>query len=111
MHNGRNWIAVLAVAVLALSAPALARDLSVVSWGGAYQDAQRDVYFKPFMEKSKIPMTEENWDGGVGTLRAKIQGGNNNWDVVQVESEELLLGCEEGLYEKKIGRASCRERV
>ena len=45
-------------------------------------------------------MTEENWDGGVGTLRAKIQGGNNNWDVVQVESEELLLGCEEGLYEK-----------
>ena len=45
-------------------------------------------------------MAEENWDGGVGTLRAKIQGGNNNWDVVQVESEELLLGCEEGLYEK-----------
>ena len=37
--------------------------------------------------------------GGVGTLRAKIQGGNNNWDVVQVESEELLLGCEEGLFE------------
>ena len=79
---------------------ALARDLTVVSWGGAYQDAQREVYFKPFMDKTKIKMTEENWDGGVGTLRAKIQGGNNNWDVVQVESEELLLGCEEGLYEK-----------
>src|SRR5262249_4989149 len=24
----------------------------------------------------------------------------NTWDVVQVESEELLIGCEEGLYEK-----------
>jgi putative spermidine/putrescine transport system substrate-binding protein len=67
-------------------ATALARDLAVVSWGGAYQDAQREVYFKPFMEKTKVKMTEENWDGGVGTLRAKIQGGNNNWDVVQVES-------------------------
>src|SRR5512144_1006748 len=100
MHNGRGWITALAAATFVLAAPTLARDLSVVSWGGAYQDAQRDVYFKPFMAKTKIGMTEENWDGGVGTLRAKIQGGNNNWDVVQVESEELLIGCEEALYEK-----------
>ena len=70
-----------------------------MSWGGAYQDAQREVYFKPFMATG-TKMAEESWDGGVGTLRAKIQGGNNNWDVVQVESDELLLGCEEGLYEK-----------
>jgi putative spermidine/putrescine transport system substrate-binding protein len=71
-----------------------------VSGGGAYQDAQREVYFKPFMEAKKINLVEESWDGGVGVLRAKMQGGANNWDVVQVESEELLLGCEEGLYEK-----------
>jgi putative spermidine/putrescine transport system substrate-binding protein len=86
--------------VLALAGPAAARDLTVVSWGGAYQDAQREVYFKPYMDQTKSKMLEENWDGGVGVLRAKIQGGNNNWDVVQVESEELVLGCEEGLYEK-----------
>lgn len=85
---------------LVLAFPAAARDLTVVSWGGAYQDAQREVYFKPFMDQAKVKMQEENWDGGVGVLRAKIQGGNNNWDVVQVESEELVLGCEEGLYEK-----------
>ena len=80
--------------------PATARDLTVVSWGGAYQDAQREVYFKPFMDGMKVKMLEESWDGGVGVLRSKIQGGNNNWDVVQVESEELVVGCEEGLYEK-----------
>ena len=51
-------------------------------------------------ETTGVKLAEESWDGGVGTLRAKIQGGNNNWDVVQVESDELLLGCEEGLYEK-----------
>ena len=100
MLSRKIWMVGVTAASLVLSTAALARDLSVVSWGGAYQDAQREVYFKPFMDKSKITMTEENWDGGVGTLRAKIQGGNNNWDVVQVESEELLLGCEEGLYEK-----------
>ena len=56
--------------------------------------------FKPFMEQTKVKMVDENWDGGIGVLRAKVQGGANNWDVVQVESEELLLGCEEGLFDK-----------
>src|SRR4029079_2162940 len=100
MLSRKIWMVGVTAASLVLSTAVLARDLSVVSWGGAYQDAQREVYFKPFMDKTKVKMTEENWDGGVGTLRAKIQGGNNNWDVVQVESEELLIGCEEGLYEK-----------
>ena len=99
MQNRKLWIAAVAAAMFGLSAAALARDLVVVSWGGAYQDAQREAYFKPYMAAGN-KMAEESWDGGVGTLRAKIQGGNNNWDVVQVESEELLLGCEEGLYEK-----------
>jgi putative spermidine/putrescine transport system substrate-binding protein len=89
----------LAAVAFAVSAAAGARELTVVSWGGAYQDAQREAYFKPFIAAGN-KMAEESWDGGVGTLRAKIQGGNNNWDVVQVESEELLLGCEEGLFEK-----------
>ena len=88
-------------AALALGSGTLqARDLSVVSWGGAYQDAQKEVYFKPFIEKTKVKMVDASWDGGLGVLRAKMQGGANNWDVVQVESEELLLGCEEGLFEK-----------
>ncbi|PKU25290.1 ABC transporter substrate-binding protein [Telmatospirillum siberiense] len=79
---------------------ALARDLTVVSWGGTYQDAQKVVFFQPFQTKTGIKMADEPWDGGVGVLRAKIQGGNANWDVVQVESEELAIGCEEGLFEK-----------
>ena len=99
MQGMARKIGGLVAAVLFVSAAATARDLTVVSWGGAYQDAQREVYFKPFMAAG-TKMAEESWDGGVGTLRAKIQGGSNNWDVVQVESEELLLGCEEGLYEK-----------
>lgn len=82
--------------------PALAqgRDLTIVSWGGAYQDAQREIFFRPFQQQSGARLLEETWDGGVGVLRAKIQSGANNWDLVQVESEELLIGCEEGLFEK-----------
>jgi putative spermidine/putrescine transport system substrate-binding protein len=85
---------------LAMAGAATARDLTVVSWGGAYQDAQKAAYFTPFVEQTKVPMHDESWDGGIGVLRAKVQGGAANWDVVQVESEELQLGCEEGLFEK-----------
>ena len=93
--------AALAGAVICLHAgSAGARDLTVVSWGGAYQDGQKIAYFQPFAAKTGIHLTDEAWDGGVGVLRAKIEGGHANWDVVQVESEELALGCEEGLFEK-----------
>ena len=101
----------LATAVLALAAgTAVAeRDLTVVSWGGAYQDGQKEVYFKPF-NAAGTKLVDESWDGGLGVLRTKIKGGNNNWDVVQVEADELEVGCDEGLYEKldvtKIGGAS-----
>src|SRR5262245_33436482 len=102
MKGTRRFCAVVSAMALGfwLASAVAARDLSVVSWGGAYQDAQKEVYFKPFMEKTKVKMVDESWDGGIGVLRAKMQGGANNWDVVQVESEELLVGCEEGLCEQ-----------
>lgn len=92
--------AALSAAGLATNAWPQSRPLTVVSWGGAYQDAQREVYFKPFTAKTGIRLVDESWDGGIGVLRAKLQGGANNWDLVQVESEELQLGCEEGIFER-----------
>ncbi len=87
--------------VASLSAmPAAARDLTVASWGGNYQDAQREIYFKPFSDKIGKPVLDEAWDGGFGVLQSKVKAGAPNWDVVQVEAEELALGCADGLFEK-----------
>jgi putative spermidine/putrescine transport system substrate-binding protein len=58
MRNRLSMAALLGAAAMMLSAAAGARDLSVISWGGAYQDAQRDVYFKPFTATTKIRLTE-----------------------------------------------------
>ncbi|WP_207461735.1 ABC transporter substrate-binding protein [Azospirillum sp. SYSU D00513] len=77
-----------------------ARDLTVVSWGGNYQDAQRKIYFEPFSKLSGKPVLDESWDGGIGVIAAKVKAGVPNWDVVQVEAEELALGCADGFYEK-----------
>jgi putative spermidine/putrescine transport system substrate-binding protein len=77
-----------------------ARDLTVTMWGGGSQAAARKAYFVPFTEKTNIKLQEDSWSGGIGVLRTKVQGGNASWDVVQVEVDDLALGCEEGLFEK-----------
>jgi putative spermidine/putrescine transport system substrate-binding protein len=89
-----------AVALLGcLSSAAIARDLTVISWGGNFQDAQRKAYFAPFTKETGIKIVDQAWDGGVGTLRARVQaGGDPGWDVVHAEVEELQVGCAEGLY-------------
>ena len=97
---------ILAVGVLGfvlssgLPSLARARELTIVSWGGGYQDALRQVYFQPFTAATGISIVEDTWTGGIGVLRTKVQSGDDPWDLVQVESEELQLGCDEGLFEK-----------
>ena len=76
------------------------RDLTVVSWGGNFQDAQRKIFFEPFAAEIGKPVLDESWDGGYGVLQAKVKAGVPNWDVVEVEAEELALGCADGIYEK-----------
>lgn len=82
------------------AAPSGSRDLTIASWGGNYQDGQRAIYFKPFSEKIGKPVLDENYDGGYGVLQAKVESGNPNWDVVQVEAEDLARACTDGLLEK-----------
>ena len=85
---------------MCLTSFASARDLTVVSWGGPVQKAQSTSFFEPFTQVTKIPLQQASWEGGIGVLRAKVQSGNVDWDVIEVESDELALGCEENLYVK-----------
>ena len=79
---------------------AYSRDLTVVSWGGASQAAQKKIFFDGFAKESGHPVLDEAWDGGIGILQSKVKAGNPSWDVVSVEAEELALGCFDGLFEK-----------
>lgn len=96
----RGVIASAIIALFASVSAAEARDLTIVSFGGNYQDAQREVYFRPFTDATGTPILEESWDGGIGVIAAKMETPPADWDVVQVETEELALGCADGLYEE-----------
>lgn len=99
-----NGLRLLRLSVLLLvvgcdSQPA-ARAVTVVGWGGSSQEAHRNAYWTSFAAETGTRVNEDVWHGGIGVLRTKVQGGGSNWDVVQVETEELILGCEEGLFER-----------
>lgn len=102
MHKPCHAFAAFGFALIgiAVSQAASARDLTIVSWGGNFQDAQRELFFTPYAKQTGKNVLDQSWDGGVGVLDAKVKAGNPNWDVVEVEAEDLALGCESGLYEK-----------
>ncbi|MGE0212052.1 MAG: ABC transporter substrate-binding protein [Parvibaculaceae bacterium] len=94
-------LSLLAITLLGgLIQPAAARDLTIISWGGSVNDAQREAFFAPFAAEAGIKVVDDAWGGGVGAIRTRVEaGGDPGWDVVQGEAEEVQIGCAEGLYE------------
>ncbi len=82
------------------SGKAEVRELVIVSYGGAYQEAQRKALFEPFAEAFGVTIHEESWSGDFETLRTMVESGDVSWDVVAVEGYMVNSGAEENLYEK-----------
>lgn len=101
MTIARSLAAVLLLfAAAGCDSEAELRPLTVVGWGGSSQDAHRQAYWNSFTKTTGIPLREDSWRGGVGVIRTKVVGGDASWDIVQVETEDLILGCEEGLFQQ-----------
>jgi len=73
--------------------------LTVVGWGGSSQDAHRLASWNAFTASTGIHLSEASWHGGIDVLRREAQNRSAHWDLVQVETEDLLVGCAEGLFE------------
>ena len=100
------WRPVLAAAVLAISAsvfPAAstlaAEVLTVASWGGSYARASKLAVLDPFAEEYGIEVRLADYNGGLAQVRSQVETGNVHWDVVDFDTVDLLLGCDEGLLE------------
>ena len=74
-------------------------DVTVISFGGANQKAQAKAYYEP-AAKAGIKVIPGEYNGEQAKIKAMVEAKNVTWDVVEVESPELVRGCEEGLYEK-----------
>lgn len=73
--------------------------LTVVSWGGAYGAAQQKHVIDPFQKESGAKVLFEDYSGGVAEIKAQVESGNIQWDVVDFEVIDLERACSEGLLE------------
>ena len=90
----------LSVATIALAAnSALAEDMTIVSWGGAYSASQQAAYNEPYMAKNPGVniINDESAAESIAKLRAMREANNVTWDVVDVTPSDAIRACDEGL--------------
>lgn len=98
----KNPLSLFACALLGfgLTGPAPAQEaLTVVSFGGAYGATQKKHQIDPYVEKTGKPVIFETYTGGIAEMKAQVQSGNIQWDVVDMETIDLERACSEGLLE------------
>jgi putative spermidine/putrescine transport system substrate-binding protein len=91
-------LALIGVAFLPLYGAA-AEPLTVISFGHADQAALSEAYYAPFQAQTGIEIKSFSYDGQTTELDQMVKSGKPTWDVIQVESRTLQLGCQQGLFE------------
>jgi putative spermidine/putrescine transport system substrate-binding protein len=89
-----------AAALTALTAGnAIAADMTIVSWGGAYSASQQNAYHDPYMAANPDIniINDDSSAEAVAKLRAMAEAGNTTWDVVDVVASDAMRLCDEGL--------------
>lgn len=97
MATARHFLVAMGLAALAV--PAVAQDLTVASFGGAYGAAQRKHMVDPFVAATGKNILFEDYAGGIAEMKAQVEAGNVLWDVADVEAIDLERACAEGLLE------------
>ena len=89
----------MATTALTLATGASAIDLTVVSWGGAYQNSQQKAYSEPYTaENADVSFIwDESSADAVPKLRAMSEAQNVTWDLVDVVAADAIRLCDEGL--------------
>ena len=97
-----NWRMLVIVGMLpgGMIGAVAAKDITVISFGRADQAALTKAYYGPFREATGVDVKSLSYDGQTTELEQMAKAGKTVWDVIQVESRTLELGCEQGLFEK-----------
>ena len=75
------------------------KTLTVCSWGGAIQDAQRQTIFQKFEDEYGCTVVEET-DPDPAKFKTMVDSGNMEIDVWDVDSDFVPRGIAQNLFEK-----------
>ena len=81
----------------AMLAGAVQAEVTFVSWGGGYSASQQKAYVDTY---SSGDVNMISYNGGLGEVRAQVESGSVQWDIVDVLASDARIGCDEGLFEE-----------
>ncbi len=55
--------------------------------------------WQPFEDATGVKVLEDSYNGEFGKIRAQVESGNIQWDIVEAQWPEIQQGCQEGLFE------------
>ena len=89
---------ILALAASTVAGTAVAEEMTIVSWGGAYTASQKNAYHDPYSANTGVTIINDDSSAeAVAKLRAMNEAGNVTWDVVDVVAADAIRLCDEGL--------------
>ena len=71
----------LAAGLMASTALAADKSVTIASWGGSYQEAQSKALFEPAEAKTGIAVKQETY-GGMSDVRLQVSSGQVTLDIV-----------------------------
>ncbi|MGR3649668.1 MAG: extracellular solute-binding protein [Shimia sp.] len=94
----KTKLTALAVTTALVAPAAMAQEMTIVSWGGAYSKSQLRAYHEPYTAKTGVSIINDDSSAeAVAKLRAMDEAGNVTWDVVDVVAADAIRLCDEGL--------------
>ena len=76
-------------------------EVVAISFGGAYQEAQRKAYFEPFQELCGITVKEAEGPD-IAKIKAMVDTGNVQWDLPEVGLDGIIALERQGDYWESI---------
>jgi putative spermidine/putrescine transport system substrate-binding protein len=79
---------------------AMAEDITFVSQGGAYQEAQSKAILEPAAKKLGLTLKQDSSPKAYPIIKTQVESGKVTWDVADLPTGDCIRGEAEGLFEK-----------
>ncbi len=93
----RNFVFIFPYLLVGQAEAQLSGDLTISSWGGAYEEAQSEAYYFPFGQFTGVRINLEPYSGGISLLKPTEEDGAVLFDVIDMTESDAKTACDEGL--------------
>ncbi|SER49204.1 putative spermidine/putrescine transport system substrate-binding protein [Pseudomonas sp. NFACC02] len=102
MNKSRSQVFRLAGLALLIggTTQAFAEDITFVSQGGAYQEAQSKAILEPAAKRLGLTLKQDSSPKAYPVIKTQVESGKVTWDVVDLPTGDCIRGEAEGLFEK-----------